>query len=159
MQRRFVDDVEVERACFGTKGEAVLAKAGYHRWVLESGTDGAKKSKRYFDLAGRQVRVRTVIAVAAVIGGEAKRLGMRAGDVLWSYGGERFLRDERWPGLEAAAKLVSDSWKRPKKHLSLVIGRDGELLTFTVRPGEHLGIGQISEQEVGEDFLKAAGVK
>lgn len=158
VQRRFSQGTEVERAYFGTKGEPVLTKTGYHRWQRGPGEPEAGASHQHFDLEGRLVRTRRLLAVEAVAGGEAKRLGLRAGDVLCSYGGRTLMNNGPWPGLDAALDLVRAAFERARRP-DLVIWRDGKRMTFALKPGATLGVGSFAEQDIAESVLVAAGLK
>lgn len=128
---------ETNRVHYGTDGKPAASKDGYHRLATRYDSAGAKIGEAYFDLDGRQLQFRTALRVVQVLAnGEADRIKLQVGDVIWAYDGWRLYPGQTWPDLKETSSSLVERIKRPgETPRELVVLRGGRPLKFEVRPG------------------------
>ena len=123
----------VEEAYFGPDGKAAVCKHGYARWTARY--EGTRQVEQlYFDVAGKQVMTR-VRALYVDEGGPTGKAGLKAGDVLVSYGGKTIAT------VRELYAMQENEHDIPAK--ALIVERDGKELTLQVA----LGLGEDDFEE------------
>jgi S1-C subfamily serine protease len=119
---------QVEQAYFGLEGRPVRRRVeGYARVVHAWDPSGLRRTDvAYYDEAGRRLRVEVVIR--EVYAGQARRAGVRPGDVLLAYDGVAV----------PSALLFRVAVGKPRV-VPLLVGRGKRTLEFGLGPGP-LGI-------------------
>jgi hypothetical protein len=119
---------QIEGSFFDESGKLVRNKNGYARVVNTYDDRGNCTDSAYFDHEGEPVRCRTIIR-EIIPGGQAERIGLKAGDIVMTYDKKDVIN--MWRFIDA--KRGERPAEKPEKEL--IILRDGKRLTFLVAPG------------------------
>lgn len=116
---------QVAWACFDVAGRPILNTDGYARIARRYNTLNQLSEINFYDAGGKRLMRRQVITAVAP-DGQAAQAGLRAGDVILSFGGEEvslqaeLLRLIQTPGTELR---------------ELKVRRGGQILAFQLKPG------------------------
>ena len=77
---------QTEEAYFGLNGKPVSKPSGFHRWTAEYDYRGLQTRRKYFDVNNQPLAM-AVTVVHVFAGGQADRVGLKAGDVVVDYDG------------------------------------------------------------------------
>jgi hypothetical protein len=116
-----------ELAYFGADGRPALHKDGFARLTRRYDKHGTLIDEAFFGLDGRPLRLQVSVE-SLVPGGQAQRLGLRAGDVLLSYDGQEVVNRARL----TRQRLTERPTDAPRE---LKVLRAGEIRTFAVSAG------------------------
>ena len=119
---------EVERSYFDEQGKLVVGANGYARVRQTFDTAGHWTDVALFDAAAKPLPVQTFVR-SVTVGGLAARLGLKAEDVLESYGGAAVVNPARF--LEGRRVEPADGRIR-----ALRVRRGATVLTLSVPPGD-----------------------
>jgi YD repeat-containing protein len=149
-----------EEAYFGLDGKPTRHKDGYARWTAQYDERGNRTEVAYFDEAGRPVRhsvqgfakarfayddkdnmidaayfdvensrLRTRVVIKSVeSGSQGEQLGLKVGDILLTYAGREIANTPSF----ISGRRDERQGENPRE---LVILREGERLTFSIKPG------------------------
>jgi len=120
-------DRPVEEAYFDEAGKPILNNGAYARWTAKYDAAGNQVERRYFDAQGKPVH-REVVVAQVEPGGQAERLGLKAGDVFASYGGREVNDSVDFEKVRSREGMHDE----PRE---LIVLREGQRLTFRLATG------------------------